>query len=67
MTVQLIPVEGIGEITKGDDLASVILESMAAGVNDAINVDATANVIQISSAQDGDRQASGQRSQRLSH
>jgi len=31
MTVQLIPVEGIGEITKGDDLASVILESMAAG------------------------------------
>ncbi|HSR44747.1 MAG TPA: coenzyme F420-0:L-glutamate ligase [Acidimicrobiia bacterium] len=31
MTVHLIPVEGIGEITKGDDLASVILESMAAG------------------------------------
>ncbi len=31
MTVQLIPIKGIGEVTKGDDLASVILESMAAG------------------------------------
>jgi hypothetical protein len=40
---------------------------MTAGVNDAINVHATPNVIQIASTQDGDRHTRGKRSQRLSH
>jgi hypothetical protein len=40
---------------------------MTAGVNDAVNMHATANVIQIAPAQDGDRHTPGERSQRLSH
>jgi hypothetical protein len=40
---------------------------MTAGVNDTINEYATPNVIQIASAQDGDRDTRGERLQRLSH
>jgi hypothetical protein len=40
---------------------------MTAGVNNSINEHATPNVIQIASAQDGDRHTRGERSQGLSH
>src|SRR5215211_6904483 len=43
------------------------IKSMTAGVNDAVNIHAAPNVIQIASAQDGHRQTPSQRSQRLSH